>query len=370
MVAEIRSHRRRPYAFILLAADSCLTPGMLRRAHREETGVESVWFDGDAVGYVDQRNLPLAVERKRATNIDDIVATIASLGVRGAPAIGIFGAYGVALAAQLHAGPEFDAAAGRIRGARPTAVNLAWAVDRVLARPDRDYLAEARDIHAEQREIDRRIGRAGSELLPQAGNVLTHCNTGPLATGGDGTALGCFIAAQRAGKQLHVFVDETRPLLQGARLTMFELHEGGVPCTLMVDSAAAIAMQRKQIAAVIVGADRIATNGDTANKIGTYGVAIAAAHHRIPFYIAAPRSTIDFALSDGSGIPIEERSAAEVRIAAQDAVYNPAFDVTPGELIAGIITEYGVIRPPYSRNIPPLAGLAAPAITLEAGAIS
>jgi methylthioribose-1-phosphate isomerase len=322
--------------------------------------VESVWFEEDAVGFVDQRGLPLAIERKRATSVDAVVDAIATLGVRGAPAIGIFGAYGIVLAAQLHGGEHFSRATERIRDARPTAVNLAWAVDRVLARTDGDYLAEAREIHAEQREIDRRIGRAAVELLPPTGNVLTHCNTGPLATGGDGTALGCFIAAHRAGKALHVFVDETRPLLQGARLTMFELHEAGVPCTLIVDSAAAITMQRKAISAVIVGADRIAINGDTANKIGTYGVAIAAAHHHIPFYIAAPRSTIDFALADGGGIPIEERAPGEVRIAAADDVYNPAFDVTPGELIAGFITEFGVIRPPYTQTIAALRDLASP----------
>lgn len=313
--------------------------------------VESVWFDGDAVGFIDQRGLPKVIERKRATRVDEVVAAIATLAVRGAPAIGIFGAYGVALAGQLHGGQHFDVAAQRIRNARPTAVNLAWAVDRVLARTDGDFLAEAREIHAEQREIDRRIGAAAVALFPAAGNVLTHCNTGPLATGGDGTALGCFVAAYRAGKALHVFVDETRPLLQGARLTMFELHEAGVPCTLIVDSAAAITMQRKSIVAVVVGADRIAINGDTANKIGTYGVAIAAAYHGIPFYIAAPRSTIDFALADGAGIPIEERAASEVRIADDDAVYNPAFDVTPGALIAGFITEFGVARPPYTRTI-------------------
>ena len=201
-----------------------------------------MWFDGDAVGFVDQRALPQALERKRATSVDDVVDAIATLGVRGAPAIGIFGAYGVALAARLHGGQHFSVAAQRIRNARPTAVNLAWAVDRVLARADGNFLAEAREIHDEQREIDRRIGQASIDLFPAAGNVLTHCNTGPLATGGDGTALGCFVAAHRAGKSLHVFVDETRPLLQGARLTMFELHEAGVPCTLIVDSAAAITM--------------------------------------------------------------------------------------------------------------------------------
>jgi methylthioribose-1-phosphate isomerase len=297
--------------------------------------------------------------RRRAASVDDVVEAIATLGVRGAPAIGIFGAYGVALAARLHGGQHFAVAAERIRNARPTAVNLAWAVDRVLTREDGDFLAEALAIHAEQREIDRRIGEASVELFPSAGNVLTHCNTGPLATGGEGTALGCFVAAHRAGKAIHVYADETRPLLQGARLTMFELHEAGVPCTLIVDSAAAITMQHKNVAAVVVGADRIAVNGDTANKIGTYGVAIAAAYHGIPFYVAAPRSTIDFSLPDGTGIPIEQRSADEVRIAPNDAVFNPAFDVTPGALIAGIITEYGVIRPPYTTAIAELAQRAA-----------
>ncbi len=316
--------------------------------------MESVWYDGDAVGFVDQRALPQAVERARATSVDEVVEAIATLAVRGAPAIGIFGAYGVALAARLHGGAHFTVAAQRIRNARPTAVNLAWAVDRVLARRDGDFLAEARAIHDEQREIDRRIGQAGIELFPSAGNVLTHCNTGPLATGGDGTALGCFVAAHRRGKALHVFVDETRPLLQGARLTMFELNEAGVPCTLIVDSAAAITMQRKAIAAVVVGADRIAANGDTANKIGTYGVAIAAAYHGIPFYVAAPRSTIDFSLADGGGIPIEQRGPEEIRIVTTDEVYNPAFDVTPGALIAGFITEYGLIRAPYATTIPHL----------------
>ena len=317
--------------------------------------MDSVWYDGDAVGYLDQRALPRAVARERASSVDDVVEAIRTLAVRGAPAIGIFGAYGVALAASLHANDRaaYEVAAARIRAARPTAVNLAWAVDRVLAAAG-DELGEATRIHDEQRDVDRRIGEASVELFPRGGNVLTHCNTGPIATGGDGTALGCFVAAHRAGKALHVFVDETRPLLQGARLTMFELKEAGVPCTLIVDSAAAITMQRKDVRAVVVGADRIARNGDTANKIGTYGVAIAAAHHGIPFYVAAPRSTFDFALRSGEEIPIEERSADEVRIAAEDEVYNPAFDVTPGRLITGFITEYGVVRAPYADAIPDL----------------
>ncbi len=315
--------------------------------------MESVWDDGDAVGFLDQRALPRAVSRERATTVDAVVDAIRTLAVRGAPAIGIFGAYGVALAARIHSGDRdgYRAAAAKIRAARPTAVNLAWAVDRVLAAAPGEELAEASRIHDEQRDVDRLIGEASVGLFPASGNVLTHCNTGPIATGGDGTALGCFIAAHRAGKALHVFVDETRPLLQGARLTMFELHESGVPCTLIVDSAAAITMQRKAIRAVVVGADRIARNGDTANKIGTYGVAIAAAHHGIPFYVAAPRSTFDFSLDSGAGIPIEERAAEEVRIAPDDAVYNPAFDVTPGRLVTGFITEYGVISPPYADAI-------------------
>jgi methylthioribose-1-phosphate isomerase len=314
--------------------------------------VDSVWYDDDAVGFLDQRALPRAVVRERASSVDAVVEAIGTLAVRGAPAIGIFGAYGVALAARLYAAdrPAYERAAARIRAARPTAVNLAWAVDRVLAARG-DELAEARRIHGEQRDVDRRIGEASVELFPATANVLTHCNTGPIATGGDGTALGCFVAAHRAGKALHVFVDETRPLLQGARLTMFELREAGVPCTLIVDSAAAITMQRKAVQAVVVGADRIARNGDTANKIGTYGVAIAAAHHGIPFYVAAPRSTFDFSLDSGEHIPIEERAPDEVRVADDDAVYNPAFDVTPGRLVTGFITEYGVLAPPYADSV-------------------
>jgi methylthioribose-1-phosphate isomerase len=329
--------------------------------------VESVWWSpadaGSGAGYVDQRLLPHELRRERATTIDAVVETIATLAVRGAPAIGIFGAYGVALARDLF--PEDDeryrAAAARIRAARPTAVNLAWAVDRVLASHAAP-LDEARAIHDEQRAVDRAIGEHGAPLMPDRGAVLTHCNTGPLATGGGGTALGVFFAAHAAGKKLHVYVDETRPLLQGARLTTYELAQAGVPTTLIVDGAAAATMRLKGVAAVVVGADRIARNGDTANKIGTYAVAIAAAYHGIPFYVAAPRSTIDFDLPGGAAIEIEERAAAEVRGFAASAaapadvhVFNPAFDVTPGRLIAGIVTEYGVARPPYDESIPDLA---------------
>jgi methylthioribose-1-phosphate isomerase len=324
--------------------------------------LEAVWWDGDAVGFIDQRALPRTLVSARAASVDEVVQAIATLAVRGAPCIGVFGAYGIALAHALSADEAFSGAAARIRAARPTAVNLAWAVDRVLAAPDGAYLEAARTIHAEQRAVDRAIGEHGAALMPANGSVLTHCNTGGLATAGDGTALGVIIAAHRLGKRIHVYVDETRPLLQGARLTTYELAAAGVPATLIADVAAAATMREKEIAAVIVGADRIATNGDTANKIGTYQIAIAAAHHGIPLYVAAPRSTIDFTLASGDAIAIEERGPDEVRAfggiptaPADVAVYNPAFDITPGRLITGLITEYGVVRPPYSESIPDLA---------------
>ncbi len=287
----------------------------------------------------------------RADTVDEVEAAISSLAVRGAPCIGVFAAYGVALMRQQNSDDgAFTAAVQRIRNARPTAVNLVWAVDRVLASSD--MLAEAKAIHAEQLAVDRLIGLAGLELIPDSANILTHCNTGPLATAGEGSALGVVIAAKRSGKRVHVFVGETRPLLQGSRLTYYELKQAGIDATLIVDSAAAITMQRKQIDLVIVGADRIARNGDTANKIGTYALAIAAAHHGIPFYVAAPRSTFDFQLATGSQIPIEERAASE--LAEYGDAYNPAFDVTPGHLITAFITEYGVARAPFAETIPDL----------------
>ncbi|HTZ55428.1 MAG TPA: S-methyl-5-thioribose-1-phosphate isomerase [Candidatus Acidoferrum sp.] len=320
----------------------------------------AVAFDGDALTYVDQRLIPHTVERRRARTVDEIEDAIKTLAVRGAPAIGIFGAYGVAMLRDLIASDEeFAAAARRVRDARPTAVNLAWAVDRVLAAGD--MRAEAEAIHREQIAIDAAIANAGLDLIPKRAKILTHCNTGPIATAGGGTALGVIIAAQRADKHPHVFVDETRPLLQGGRLTYFELAHAGVDATLQVDGAAALTMARKNIDLVIVGADRIARNGDTANKIGTYGLAILAAHHGIPFYVAAPRSTFDFSIESGAPIQIEERAASEVTSFGGSAVaptgtnvFNPAFDVTPGHLITAFITEYGVIHPPYHETIPAL----------------
>ena len=318
------------------------------------------WNDG-ALEYLDQRLLPHEERMVRAASVQEIEGAIQTLAVRGAPAIGVFGAYGVAvLRASISDEKRFLDEAARVRNARPTAVNLAWAVDRVLGSSD--MIAEAQAIHREQQAVDRLLGTAAIELFPKNAGVITHCNTGPIATAGGGTALGAIIAAQRAGKHPRVFVDETRPLLQGARLTMYELQRAGVDATLMVDSAAAIAMQRKDIDLVIVGADRIAENGDAANKIGTYGLAILAAHHGIAFYVAAPRSTFDFTMATGAHIPIEERHAAEVRefagatAAGHDTrVYNPAFDVTPGHLITAIVTEYGILRPPYTDSVPGLA---------------
>jgi methylthioribose-1-phosphate isomerase len=319
--------------------------------------LDAVRWTGDAVEYVDQRLLPHEALVRRAATVDEIESAIKTLAVRGAPCIGVFGAYGIALLRQKVADDAaFQQAARRIRDARPTAVNLMWAVDRVLASGD--MLAEARAIHAEQRAMDDAIARAGVELIARDARILTHCNTGPIATAGGGTALGVIIAAARAGRRPHVFVDETRPLLQGARLTYYELAQAGVDATLIVDGAAAITMQRKDVQLVIVGADRIARNGDTANKVGTYGLAIAAAHHGIPFYVAAPRSTFDFTLERGTGIPIEERAAGEVtsfgsaRIAQEGArAFNPAFDVTPAHLITAFVTEYGIVRPPYGESI-------------------
>jgi methylthioribose-1-phosphate isomerase len=294
--------------------------------------------------------------------------------VRGAPLIGIAAAYGLALAAVHCDGHDLKAlrqclrdAGETLRATRPTAVNLAWALDRVLrAVSSASTFGEgvaiavrtARTIHEEDIEGNRRIGRLGAALLRPGARVMTHCNAGALATGGYGTALGVLAAAHEEGALQHVHVNETRPLLQGARLTAWELRESGVPFTLEPDSAAGLTMRRGLVDAVITGADRIAANGDAANKIGTYQLAVLAHANGIPFYIAAPTSTIDLAAATGDDIPIEERSPDEVlcvrgtRIAPEGVlVSNPAFDVTPAELIDAIITENGVARPPYERTL-------------------
>ncbi|HUY11925.1 MAG TPA: S-methyl-5-thioribose-1-phosphate isomerase [Candidatus Dormibacteraeota bacterium] len=323
--------------------------------------LEAVSFDGVAIRYLDQRLLPGEIRYEEARSAEEIVDAIVTLAVRGAPCIGVFAAYGIALLRkELHDDASFAEAAASVRAARPTAVNLSWAVDRVLAAEDMER--EARAIHEEQRAIDAAIAEAGLELITKGTRVLTHCNTGPIATAGLGSALGILIAAQRAGLSPKVLVDETRPLLQGARLTYLECERAGIDATLQADGAAALAMKQGLVDAVLVGADRIARNGDTANKIGTYGLAILAAHHGLPFYVAAPRSTFDFTLADGSGITIEERDPREVTHLADRAIapigaraFNPAFDVTPGHLIAAIVTEYGILRSPFTQSIATLA---------------
>jgi methylthioribose-1-phosphate isomerase len=324
------------------------------------TQFSPVAWDDDAVRYLDQRLLPHEVRYERARTTDEIVSAIKSLAVRGAPCIGVFGAYGVALLRRtISDDADFTAAAQRVREARPTAVNLSWAVDRVLGATD--ALEEARAIHNEQVAIDAELAGNGLELIPKGARILTHCNTGPLATAGEGTALGVIIAAQRGGKKPRVFASETRPLLQGSRLNYLELHRAGIDTVLIVDGAAAITIKEQHIDLAIVGADRIARNGDVANKVGTYALAILAAHHGIPFYVAAPRSTFDLTIPGGAAIPIEERAADEVtsfsgtRAAPDGAVaYNPAFDITPGHLVTAFVTEYGILRPPYLESIPSL----------------
>jgi methylthioribose-1-phosphate isomerase len=321
------------------------------------------WRD-DAVRLLDQRALPARLRFLVCTDVDTLVDAIATLAVRGAPALGAAGAFGVALAAHtLRTKRQVRAAAARISRARPTAVNLAWGVARGLdafERGGRDAALEvARSLAADDVARNRLIGAHGAALVPRDARVLTHCNTGALACVGYGTALGVVRAAFEAGKRPALWVDETRPLLQGARLTMWECSRLGIEATLIADGAAAALMSRGRVDLVIVGADRIAANGDVANKIGTYGLSVAARHHQIPFYVAAPVSTIDLATAAGDAIVVEERDAFEVthvgsqRVAPRDAgAFNPAFDVTPARLVTAIVTECGVARPPYRRSIP------------------
>jgi methylthioribose-1-phosphate isomerase len=332
-----------------------------------------VWQDGQLL-LLDQTMLPASEEWVRIDDAAGAVEAIGAMRVRGAPAIGVTAAYAMALAARsIAATPmsdylnELDAQAARIAAARPTAVNLGWAVRRCqdVARtcgtPGQAaarILALANAMREQDIEANRAIGRHGAALLPDADGVLTHCNTGALATAGYGTALGVIRAAWEAGKRPRVFHTETRPWLQGARLTAWEFARLGIPATLIVDSAAGALMAYGSVAAVVTGADRIAANGDTANKIGTYSLAALAAVNGIPFYVAAPLSTIDLNVKSGEDIPVEERPSVEVTtfagqpIAAEGVeVWNPVFDVTPAGLITGIITEHGVLRPPYEASL-------------------
>ena len=326
---------------------------------------------------IDQLRLPQEEIWHRYRDHQRVAEAIRTMVVRGAPAIGIAAAFGVALAARQ--GEDLDAALATLGATRPTAVNLFWALGRMRRRieaaraaaggqPDPGalfvaLLAEAETIRREDIEMCLRMSEFGAPLLPD-GNILTHCNAGGLATGGYGTAVGVIRTAHRQGRRIAVFADETRPYLQGARLTAWELQRAGVPVTLITDSMAGHLMARREVAAVIVGADRIARSGDVANKIGTYSLAVLAHAHSIPFFVAAPRSTLDLSLPDGSLIPIEERSAAEVTSMAGIAIApagvparHPAFDITPARLITAIITDGGVAHPPYDLSLSELAAL-------------
>jgi methylthioribose-1-phosphate isomerase len=272
--------------------------------------------------------------------VAEVAEAIRAMVVRGAPAIGIAAAYGIALAAAR--GEDLAAAERTLRASRPTAVNLGWALDRMRPEPTAE---RARGIHADEVARCRRMGAHTASLLSSGTRALTHCNAGGLATGGYGSAVGALVAAWEDGLLEHVYVDETRPLLQGSRLTAWELESAGIPQTVIVDSAAASLMAAGLVDCVITGADRIAANGDTANKIGTYSLAVLASHHELPFYVVAPSSTVDLSTPDGAGIPIEERSPLEV--SERFPAHNPAFDVTPAELITAIVTEHGAHRPPY-----------------------
>lgn len=321
----------------------------------------------DEVRLLDQRLLPGEETWLALVTADEVADAIRTLAVRGAPAIGVAAAYGLAVEARRGATPErLRAAAGLLARARPTAVNLEWAVRRMSRRigePAEAILAEAHAIRDEDEAACRRIGALGAPLLPPEARVLTHCNAGALATAAYGTALGIVRAAREAGRLEHVFADETRPFFQGARLTAWELRRDGIPVTILTDGMAGWLMARGEISCVVVGADRIAGNGDVANKIGTYGLAVLARHHDIPFYVAAPWSTFDPSLATGAGIPIEERSSEEVvrifgRLIAPEGVpaRYPAFDVTPAGLVTAIVTERGVLRPPYGPAIRALVG--------------
>ncbi|MEA2685244.1 MAG: methylthioribose-phosphate isomerase [Actinomycetota bacterium] len=311
------------------------------------------WRDG-RVRMIDQRRLPGELVMLEATTVEELCAAIRDLAVRGAPALGVAGAMGVALAAG--AGLDLDTAAAALVATRPTAVNLAWGVAR--ARAAADPTAEAVAMAGEDVERNRRLGAHGAALIPTDGRVLTHCNAGALACVGYGTALGVIRAAHEGGRAPSVWVDETRPVLQGARLTAWELDRLGIPATLVADGMAAGLMAGGEVDCVVVGADRVAANGDVANKVGTYGVAVLAAYHHVPFYVAAPTSTVDLACPSGASIPIEQRAAEELtmvgghRIAPEGmAVDNRAFDVTPAALITAIVTEEGIARPPYGESL-------------------
>jgi methylthioribose-1-phosphate isomerase len=342
-----------------------------------------VRWDGEALHVLDQRALPERTTYLTCRTTGEVARAIRSLALRGAPIIGVAAAWGLALAAAELGGAraaaaleELERAGADLRAARPTAVNLGWAVDRMLAAARaasgsgggasslrRALVDEARRIEREDREACEAMAAAAAELVPDPAEILTHCNTGALCTAGIGTALGVVVGAHRSGKRVHVWVDETRPVLQGARLTAWELRLLGVPMTLIPDAAAASAMAVGRVDLVAVGADRIAANGDVANKVGTYPLAVLARRHGVPFYVVAPTSTVDRSTPTGADIPIEQRPQLEVTAVLGTPVapegtpaWNPAFDVTPAELVTAIVTERGVARPPYERSFGVLGG--------------
>jgi methylthioribose-1-phosphate isomerase len=342
--------------------------------------MKPIFWENQLLRMVDQTKLPTEYVERICRTVEETAIGIEDMIVRGAPAIGITAAYGVVLGALEHKDADsrenFDremrAAMERLAKTRPTAVNLFWALNRMekvmndqadlsVAEMIERFEVEAIAIHDEDIAMCKTMGKFGADLIPQGATILTHCNAGALATGDYGTALGVIRAAYEKDPTIQVFADETRPYLQGARLTAYELHADGIPVTLITDNMAGHFMKAGRIQAVVVGADRIASNGDVANKIGTYGVAVLAKENNIPFYVAAPTSTIDFEMSSGDLIPIEQRNAREVthirgvQIAPDGIrIENPAFDVTPNRYIAGIITEKGVAKPPYEESIPAL----------------
>ena len=337
------------------------------------------WTDKGVV-FIDQTKLPTEEVYVTCTTHQQVADVIRNMVVRGAPAIGVSAAMGIALGVKNSKAEngadlkkDFDEICETIRQTRPTAVNLFWAIRRmqekfqkIRIRPipqiKQDLIEESQRMHAEDIAANQAMGRHGATLMPSSGGVLTHCNAGALATAGYGTALGVIRAAVEAGKKIHVYADETRPFLQGSRLTAWELMKDGIPTTVIADNMSGVMMQQGKIGAIVVGADRIAANGDVANKIGTYTVAILAKEHGIPFYVAAPISTVDLATPDGSKIPIEQRNVKEVtHIAGKQMtpdgveIENPAFDVTPAKYIAAIITERGIARAPYTESLKKLS---------------
>lgn len=344
--------------------------------------VETIQWTDTGVVMIDQRRLPREAVFVTCRSYTEVADAIRDMVIRGAPAIGVAAAMGVALGVQKSAAgtleeltAEFAEICDTLAQTRPTAVDLFWALERMrnrfaelsLSRADlpgirQALIREAQEVHAEKRATDEAIGRFGAEFMPREGQVMTQCNAGALATGGIGTALGVIRVAYQQGRKLHVLVPETRPFLQGARLTAWELHRGGIPLTVITDNMVGHFLKSGKVGAIVTGADRVAANGDTANKIGTYQIAVLAKENNVPFYVAAPVSTFDLSIATGDDIPIEERAAAEVthiqgvRIAPDVPAAHPAFDVTPSRYISAIFTERGVAKAPYTESLRELAG--------------